>query len=384
MATQLDDRLGELADLLDELDGPLRHGRARLLAELLERGYTVEALREAHRLDRLAVLLLEEALRESASMSARDVAAACDIDAAEVLRAAQTMGIAVHDPDVAAFDPPCVATIEVMKAARAFGLPEPAIHEMLTVLGRHMWQLAADIEVIVGNQLGEQGDTEYELAHRYADAGRALAPLAVPLIGGVFTAHLRERMRDIFVTPDEAAFGSLRALAEVTVAFVDVVGFTDLGERVDAGQLRSVAAGLVALAEGVVALPVRIVKTVGDAILLMARDTEPLVDALAAILAAAENDDAFPPVHVGVARGSAYVGGADVYGAPVNLASRITMLAPAGRIWGDAAVAGAGGKDPRWVSIGKRDVKGHAQPVEVFDLHREESVGRVEQRRRGR
>src|SRR5690242_16216428 len=220
----------------------MRAGRERLLRELVERGHSVQALREAHRLDRIPVLLLEDAMRERAYLSARDVAAACDVDVETVLRINRLLGMGRPDPDAPAFDESSFGALGTYRIARDSGLPEETIDELLVVLGRHMWQLAADMEVLVGSALGRAGDTEYELAHRYADAARVLAPAAAPLIVSAFTAHLRERMRDIFVTPEEVVDGGLRALTDVAVAFVDVVGFTGLGARVDAGQLKSVAA----------------------------------------------------------------------------------------------------------------------------------------------
>ncbi|MDQ1460182.1 MAG: hypothetical protein QOI08_1666, partial [Actinomycetota bacterium] len=63
-----------LAPMLYGLDGRLRAGRERLVRELIARGYSIETLRSAHAEDRLAVLLLEDALRSSASLTARDVA----------------------------------------------------------------------------------------------------------------------------------------------------------------------------------------------------------------------------------------------------------------------------------------------------------------------
>ena len=108
-------------------------------------------------------------------------------------------------------------------------------------------------------------------------------------------------------------------------------------------------------------------KTVGDAILLMSRETAPLVDTLVRLLERWRNDRDVPQVHTGVARGPSYVGGADVYGASVNLASRLTDLAPAGVVWASRAAVDddIGG---RWVARGTRPVKGTVKPVEVFEL----------------
>jgi adenylate cyclase len=223
------------------------------------------------------------------------------------------------------------------------------------------------MEVIVGDELGRPGDTEFELAHRYADAARVLVPNAAPLVSAAFTAHLRERMRDIFVTAEEAEYGSLRAVADVAVAFVDVVGFTSLGERVDAGELKSIATRLVDVAEAALVPPVRLVKNLGDAILLVSREAPALLHVLTAVSHAVESDPDAPPIHCGVAYGLAHLGGADVYGAPVNHASRITDLAPSGSIWADAKVVQECGEF-RWTSLGRRVIKGADQPVDLFRL----------------
>jgi adenylate cyclase len=366
-AIRTDEREALLAEVLAGIDGPLRAGRERLVDELLEQGYDVQTLREAHRTDRLAVLLLDEALHESAFLTARDVANACGVPVGEVLELSHRLGIDVAGPDTPAFDEFSCEAVDMLKLARAYGLSERAIDEMLHVLGRHMSRLAADLEVIVGDELGRPGDTEYELAHRYADGARVLAPSAAPLVRCAFTAHLRDRMRDIFVTAEEAEYGSLRAVADIAVAFVDVVGFTSLGERVDAGQLRSIANRLVDVAEGALVRPVRVVKSLGDAILLMSLDAPALAGVLTEIHEVMGSDPDAPPIHCGVAYGLTNCGGADIYGAPVNLASRITDLAPSGEIWADTRMVqrcpGAG-----WTALGARDVRGAEEPVEVFRL----------------
>jgi adenylate cyclase len=362
-----EDRAVLLEEVLAGIDGPLRAGRERLVNELLDMGYDAATLREAHRQDRLVVLLLDGVIHETAFLSARDVATACGWPADDVLRISRLLGIAVIDADTPAFDEYSCEAIETVKLARAYGLSEAAIDQMLVVLGRHMSRLAADLEVIVGDELGRPGDTEYELAHRYADGARVLAPSAAPLVRCAFTAHLRDRMRDIFVTAEEAEYGSLRAVADVAVAFVDVVGFTSLGERVGAGELKSIANRLIEVAEATIVRPVRLIKSMGDAILLISRDAPALVGVLDAIHAAFAAEPDAPPIHSGIAFGVAHLGGADVYGAPVNHASRITDLAPSGEIWADAALVHASGSY-RWAALGARELKGADAPVEVFRL----------------
>ena len=357
------DRDDETEQLLTDLDGPLRNGRAKLVAELFEQGYTAGELREAIAADRLAVLPLERVLREAATLSAVQVASDTGLDAGEVMRLTRLLGLPATGIDEAAFGEDMRDALRGLRVGRDAGLSQAAIDQLLTALGHHMWPLVADILIILGNELARPGDTEYELAHRYADTARLFEPAASSVVTSAFKAHLRDRMGDIFVTPEEAEDGALRAMADVAVAFVDVVGFTALGERVDAGELKSIASRLASVAINIVEPPVRLVKIVGDAILLMSRDTQALCDALVKIVDSAAADPDLPPIHAGAACGEAHIGGGDVYGMPVNIASRLTDLAPSRKIWATDALARRIEGSHRCESRGSHAIRG------VADIH---------------
>jgi adenylate cyclase len=361
------DRDNETEQLLTGLDGPLRDGRAKLAGELLAQGYTVAELQEAIAADRLAVLPLERVLHEAATLSAVQVARASDLDAGEVLRLARLLGLPARAVDEPAFGEDMRDAFRGLRVGRDAGVSQAAIDQLLTVLGHHMWPLVADILIILGNELAQPGDTEYELAHRYADTARLFEPAATSVVSSAFKAHLRDRMGDIFVSPEEAEHGALRATADVAVAFVDVVGFTALGERVDAGELKSIATRLATVALNVVEPPVRLVKTVGDAILLMSRDTQALADALVKVVESAAADPELPPIHVGAACGEAHIGGGDVYGTPVNIASRLTDLAPSGKVWATDTLARRIEGSHRCEPRGSHAIRG-ATDVDVVEL----------------
>src|SRR5439155_26567533 len=104
VATRQDDRTELLDELLAEVEGPLRSGRERLVNELLDQGYDAATLREAQRQDRLAVLLLDDAMHESAVLSAREVADVCRMGVDDVLRASRLLGMLVPDADTRAYD----------------------------------------------------------------------------------------------------------------------------------------------------------------------------------------------------------------------------------------------------------------------------------------
>ena len=82
---------------------------------------------------------------------------------------------------------------------------------------------------------------------------------------------------------------------EISVGFCDLVGFTRLGEGVPAADLGAIATRLAALAADVAEPPVRLVKTIGDAVMLVAPEPAPLLDAALGLMDAAEAEgEGFP------------------------------------------------------------------------------------------
>jgi adenylate cyclase len=357
----------DLEPLLKGLTGTMQAGRARLVRDLLSQGVPLDEIHRAVMDDRLVVLSLEMVLREMAPLTARDVAERTGAGVDRVQRIAERLGLPPVRDDEPAFDTTTCDAVTALELAADYGVSEEAIDQMLGTFGRHLWELASDAMILVGDDLAQPGDTEYELAQRYAIVARALVPAATPAVVSTFQAHLRARMAEISVTPDEVTRGSIRAVREVTVAFVDVVGFTGLGERVEAGELRSLAVRLANHATAVIERPTRLVKTVGDAILLMSRETAPLVNTLVRLLERWTRESDLPQVHTGVARGLSYVGGADVYGAPVNLASRLTDQAPPGGVWASRSVVDDD-IGHRWTAQGTRAMEGASELVEVLEL----------------
>jgi class 3 adenylate cyclase len=66
----------------------------------------------------------------------------------------------------------------------------------------------------------------------------------------------------------------------VTVGFVDIVGFTELGEEVPPEELHAVVRGFERTVEDAARAPLRLVKTIGDAAMLVAPEPGPVVAAV--------------------------------------------------------------------------------------------------------
>jgi adenylate cyclase len=183
--------------------------------------------------------------------------------------------------------------------------------------------------------------------------------------------HLRHMVRTEAISAAERADGMLPGARDVTVAFADLVGFTRLGEEVDAGELGRVAQRLVGLTVEHLRGQVRLVKTIGDAAMLVSPDAPALLEvALDLVDAADAEGEDFPQLRIGVASGAALSRAGDWYGRPVNIASRITTIARPGSVLATRAVRDAGGNGYRWSSAGARSLKGVDEPVRLYRVRR--------------
>ena len=119
------------------------------------------------------------------------------------------------------------------------------------------------------------------------------------------------------------------------------------------------------MASAVAEPPVRLVKTIGDAVMLVSTEAEPMLSAALALIAAAEAEgEEFPWLRAGLACGPALPQSGDYYGRPVNLASRITGVARPGSVVVDRRQGGAG-EGFAYTYIGERRLKG-IDPVKLF------------------
>src|SRR6202035_3974728 len=92
------------------------------------------------------------------------------------------------------------------------------------------------------------------------------------------------------ITAAERSGGRLPGSREITVCFADLVGFTRLGELVPPEDLGGLAVRLEAITNDVVRPPVRLIKTIGDAVMLTSVEPRPLVEAGLSLLEAAEGE----------------------------------------------------------------------------------------------
>lgn len=343
--------------LLAGLDGDARDARERLLRELHDDGVPLEELRQACEEDRLALLPVDRVLARETPYTARDLADRTGIGLDDLRASRAAFGLPIADDDARIYGDDDLVVAENLRAVLDSGVSLEKVTEFNRVVGRAMLQVAAASRGVVTDVTFRPGMDEYEVAQVSAAIARELAPRMERNLGYVYTRHLRTLLRSDVVSASDLAAGRPGA-REMTVAFADLVGFTRLGEEVDPEELGAVAQRFEQLAASRVQAPVKLVKTVGDAVMLVSPDPDAMLDSLLELVDAtrAQGDD-FPDLRVGVSCGPTLERVGDWFGAPVNQASRITGVARPGSVLVAESV-----KDHadgwKWSYAGERRLKG--------------------------
>ena len=362
----------EAEGLLDGVEGQERESRVALLEWLVADGVELEELKVAVAEERLGVLPIERLLAGEARYSPRDLSERSGVPLEVLEHQWRSIGVAVGDPDACSMTTEDLEGAHRQRALLDAGLDADSIAEMGRTIAVAMSQFAAASRQIMATTFTQEGDTERERSSRIYEQVRSLIPLVGPTLEYVYRLHLREQLRHTAVGGGEIRDRNSPAAELVNVAFADLVGFTRLGEQLPPEELGRVTGRLDELAREVASGPVRLVKLIGDAAMLCSPDadallgaTHDLVDAMAE-----EEEDGIPLMRAGVARGVALSRGGDYYGAPVNLASRLTGVARPGSVLVTSDVRDAIGDGYRFSRAGRKHLKGIAGTVEMYRSRR--------------
>jgi len=346
-----------------------REARLELLRTLEHEGFSVEELREAAKHDRLALLPVERVLAGEGKLYTREELAEETGLSNEFLdEAGRALGVPIREPGERAITEDELELSRSAKALLDAGLPEEAFLELTAVMSRSMASVAASFTSVFGEALLQPGDTERDLGLRYAEAVRNLGPLAAPSLEQMFNLRLREQMREAVVSQAELQSGKLAGAQPITVGFVDIVGFTKLGEDVEPEELGPVVRGFERRVADSVTSPVKLVKTIGDAAMLVSPEPGPVLNTVIDLVDRSKDDG--PLLRGGVASGEGLPRAGDWYGRPVNLAARLTGFAKRGSVVASKEVCDACHEAYDWSDAGKRRFKGVKGTVEVFRVRR--------------
>jgi adenylate cyclase len=351
-------------------DDAAREARGALLDRLHADGVSVGELRRAVAEQRLALLPVDRLLSSESRYTARELAEQAGIDLEWFQTQRRALGLVVPDPDERVYGEADLESARLGQQYRAVGLPDEEAMEAQRVLGRGMARYAEAVRTLVGQTFLEGGTNEEELATRLEAVTRNLLPLAGPWLEYVFNLHMREALRQEVVTAEQLASGRLGEGRDCAVAFADLVGFTELGETIPSEELGSVAGRLSRLAEAVVEPPAKIVKEIGDAVMLVSPEPADLVEATLRIVEASDGEEGLPAIRAGVAYGPAVNRWGDWYGSTVNVASRLAERARPASVLTTEAVRDATADGYEWSFAGEKRLKGLSTPLRTYRARR--------------
>jgi len=357
--------------LLDGLEGEQRAERLALLEQLAAEGVPLSELRRTTALGTLLFLPADRLIVGTERYTAAEVAELTGVEEDFLTAIRRAMGLPVPEPGEAVYSQAELESVRMNHIARAAGISDQEILDLLRVLGRGLAQAADSLRALPLKLVLKPGISERDLALQYAQAVAQLYPLVDPLLSNLLALHLRHATQTEVIGALERSGGQLPGSREVAVCFADLVGFTRLGEEVPPEELGQLAVRLEALASNVAATPVRLVKTIGDAAMLASAEPGPLLEATLALLEAADAEgEDFPQLRAGMALGLAVPRAGDWYGRPVNLASRITAVARPGSLLADREVRESARESYSWSFAGERRLRGIRDPVALFRVRR--------------
>ena len=164
-----------------------------------------------------------------------------------------------------------------------------------------------------------------------------------------------------------AAPSSLRV--EATFAFIDLAGFTALTEAQGDEDAADVATRFIELTRSCLSPNDRLIKTIGDAVMVASPDPEAGVALIERLLTRAADDSDLPSLRAGLHHGEAVQRSGDVFGAAVNLAARVAAEAYAGEVLGTAPIAEAATRSGiPVVELGEVALKNVRQKTPLYSL----------------
>jgi adenylate cyclase len=358
--------------LLEDLSGEDREERIELLDQLHEAGVELDDLRKAVEEDRLTLVPAELVVGRDCDLTPKEVAKKSGVELEITKQQWQALGLPRLNDDEKRLSDRDVEAAKQLKQFIDAGLPAEGIMSVARVMGEGMARTVDAVLDLVGQAFLEAGESERDLGLRYAQAAEQLIPVMEEQLKYVFNLHMREGIRSGVISATERSTGKLSGAREVSVCFADLVGFTKMGENLPPEEIGSVAGELADMAADVAEQPVRLVKTIGDAAMLVSDDNEAMIEAAIELVARADKArEGFPQLRAGVACGPALNRGGDWYGRPVNVASRLTSVARPGSVLTTETVKEAADDAFAWSFAGKRKLKGVKGEVPLYRVRRQ-------------
>lgn len=237
------------------------------------------------------------------------------------------LGFPTQDDNEVAFAPLDVQALRDARALIELGILGPERQAALVrTWGRSYARLAEWQTTLLTDMALESGA---EASETLASLTGEVLPRVEALQSYVWRRHLASAGSRLLAVETPGS-----PVSRLAVVFVDIVGYTSRSKTLSEAELvewleyfESQTLGLVVDHGG------RIIKNIGDEVLLVADDVSSAVElALMMTTRGRDDDDAFPSVRAGIAYGDVVSRLGDVFGPTVNVAARLTSIARPGTV----------------------------------------------------
>lgn len=282
--------------------------------------------------------LADALLREHPSLTSQQVADGAGVTLEEARRLWRALGFPDSGEAIAFTAADQHALRLVQQTVETGGVDLETATRLTRALGNTMarladWQVSTLAEYVEGRTRQSPGsrlESAVSMAH-------GVAPVFEELLVYAWRRHLAAAVARVETLG--AAEEDLLT-AELTVGFADLVSFTQLSNGIDDDALAELVEGFESRCTDVItAGGGRAIKTLGDSVLFVAESAVAAVGIALDIVEEIGPDTALPDVRVGLATGTVITRLGDVYGPPVNLASRLTTVARRNRVITDHVTA---------------------------------------------
>ena len=350
---------------------------ARIVARLRDRGHKLEHIKKAGEDGRLAYSYIEEMFGGDQPRRSLDEASdLTDLEPALIERFWTSLGLPTSGLDELTDED--IQALHYMSAVLGAGFPLVAFLQLCRVYGQALSQIA-DAEVrlfhlYVHEPLIREGVPGLQMAEEMEDLAQDLLPLASPMMDYVhqrFLHHFVEQdvvgHMEAELEDEEVDLGRIR----VAIAFADLAGYTRFTEEEGEEEALSSVERFVEGVTNTLPEDARVVKTIGDEVMVVGQDVGALVDwAVGFTLLFDER----PEPRIGVHLGTTLYRDGDYFGRDVNLTSRVVARARGGEVLvTDAVVDAVGGSSHlTFEPIGQVKLKGFDEPRQLCRAIRQE------------
>ena len=348
---------------------PAAIAQARIVSRVRARGHGLPEIKEALDSGRLVFGYVDELLPAIRSeYTIEEAAEETGLEPELVRRIHATIGYTTDSLQRITDDD--LQVLRHVSSVLATGFPLVALLQLMRVYGQALSQIA-DAEVrlfhlYVHEPLKRDGVPGLQMAEEMSGLTRELLPLATPIM-----SHVHQRFLQHFIEQDVIGhmesdldespldLGQLR----VAIAFIDLAGYTQLTEQLGEEEAVGAVERFVETVSATLPDEARIVKTIGDEVMVVSSDAAALTDWAVGF----QRLSAVRPLpRIGIHYGATLYRDGDYFGRAVNIAARVVARSAGGEVLVTRQVFEQAGSHLHFELIGEVRLKGFSEPTELF------------------